>query len=230
MSNAATPIQNGYQYDPQALLDARAAGIVDVFGRACMQNAKGGHDPVETIKPQNRLQDELVRQLFFFAEPLSEQISRFKEHCFADISDFEALLAQEYNATIGGKKGNKTLMTNDALMKVSVQVADQITFGPELQIAKSLVDECLIDWSSSAGPELRAITNLAFDVDKEGTINRTALFTLLRYEIEDPRWQQAMRALRDAIRVVGSKLYMRFYKRSSQDAPWQAVSLDMARA
>ena len=53
---------------------------------------------------------------------------------------------------------------------------------------------------------------------------------LLRLEIEDARWQQAMRAIRDAIRVIGSKTYMRFSMRAAFDAPWQTVTIDLAKA
>ena len=85
-----------------------------------------------------------------YALELSDQIARFKEHTFDDVGGFDAILEQKYGATIGGAKGNKTLRGVDGLYKVQVQVADHIDFGPELQIAKGLVDECLNEWSASA--------------------------------------------------------------------------------
>jgi len=51
---------------------------------------------------------------------------------------------------------------------------------------------------------------------------------LLRVGIEDARWQQAMAAIRDSIRVIGSKTYIRFYERPSPDAAWRAVTIDLA--
>jgi hypothetical protein len=53
---------------------------------------------------------------------------------------------------------------------------------------------------------------------------------LLRLEIADERWQNAMRAIRDAMRVVGSKTYVRLYQRPSCDAGWEAVTIDLAKA
>jgi hypothetical protein len=38
--------------------------------------------------------------------------------------DFDALIAQEYGAKIGGAKGNRTYQSFDGLMKVQVQVAE----------------------------------------------------------------------------------------------------------
>ena len=55
-------------------------------------------------------------------------------------------------------------------------------------------------------------------------------FTLLRLDIADDRWQRGMQAIRDAIRVTGSKSYIRFWMRDSFDAPRQAVTIDLASA
>lgn len=205
------------------------SGRVTVDGVDYLADAKGALVPVSLIKPQHLLQDEMVRKIMGYAVALSEQVARFKAHTFDDIGAFEALLDQEYGATIGGAKGNKTLMTHDGLMKVQVQVADYIDFGPELQTAKGLIDECLNEWAEGARDELRAIVTRAFNTDKPGQINRSEVFMLLRLDIKDARWQRAMEAIRDAMRVVGSKTYVRCYRRDAQDAPWAAVSIDLAK-
>ena len=205
-------------------------GKHEINGNTYMRDGKGGFQPIEIIKPQHILEDEVVRNILGHAVALSGQMSRFKEHTFNDIGQHEAILAQEYQAKIGGKKGNKTLQTVDGLYKVQVQVSDHIDFGPELQIAKALFDECLTEWSANARPELRALVEDAFQTDRAGNINRSRIFILLRQESDDPRWQDGQRAIRDAIRVVGSKTYVRCYQRSSHDAAWEPVVLDMASA
>ena len=214
------------QFTPAPLPDH----ITMVDGQPHMRNAKGGLDPVETVKAADHLEDEVVRKILGYGIALSEQVARFKEHTFADIGGFEALLAQEYGATKGGAKGNKTLMSYDGTLKVQVQVADYIDFGPQLQVAKALVDECLNEWSAGARPEIRAIVTRAFNTDKSGQINRSEIFMLLRLEIEDERWKRGMEAIRDAMRVVGSKTYVRCYRREHGNAPWTAISIDLAKA
>lgn len=201
-----------------------------VKGKAYMPDAKGNLVPVEAIKAADKLEDETVRKVMGHARDLSARIVRFKQHTFDDLGAFEALLAQEYGASKGGAKGNKTFMTFDGLMKVQVQVQDAIDFGPQLQIAKGLVDECLKEWSADSRPEIRAIVTRAFNTDKAGQINRAEIFMLLRLEIEDERWTRAMAAIRDAMRVVGSKTYVRCYERSSIEDSWQAVTIDLAKA
>lgn len=201
-----------------------------VDGAPYMRDGQGKLVPVSLIKAQDQLQDEVVRRIIRFAVPLSDQVGRFKAHTFDDISGFEALLAQEYEARIGGPRGNKTLMSYDGLYKVTVQVADAITFGPELQVAKELVDECLNEWAASARDEIKAIVTRAFNTDKEGQINRAAIFMLLRLDITDPRWLRGMAAIKDAMKVVGSKTYVRCYRREAFDGPWEAITIDLAKA
>lgn len=207
-----------------------ADGVFTINGRQLMADAKGRYVPVETIRAADKLEDETVRKVMGYARELSAQIARFKEHTFDDLGAFEALLAQEYGASKGGAKGNKTFQTFDGLMKVSVQVQDYIDFGPQLQVAKGLIDECLNEWAADSRPEIRAIVTRAFNTDKAGKINRAEIFMLLRLDIEDGRWGKAMEAIRDAMRVVGSKTYVRCYERAAIDAPWQAVTIDLAKA
>lgn len=206
------------------------SGIVDVNGKPYMTDAKGGLWPVEVVKAQHKLEDELVRKIMGFALALSAQVTRFRGHTFTDLGEFDALLAQEYGLTKGGPKGNRSYSTYDGLFEIQVRVQDQIDFGPELQTAKGLVDECLNEWSEDARPEIRAIVTRAFNTDKEGKINRSEIFMLLRLEIEDQRWQEAMRAVRDAMRIVGSKSYLRFRMKEAADAGWTSVTIDLAAA
>lgn len=212
------------------LEERQDTGVVLVKGKSYMPDAKGNLVPVETIRPADKLEDETVRKVMGYARELSAQIARFKGHTFDDLGAFEALLAQEYGGSKGGAKGNKTFMTFDGLMKVSVQVQDYIDFGPQLQVAKGLIDECLNEWAADSRPEIRAIVTRAFNTDKAGKINRAEIFMLLRLDIEDSRWGKAMEAIRDAMRVVGSKTYVRCYERAEIDAPWQAVTIDLAKA
>lgn len=212
------------EFSPAAIPD----GKHEINGNVYMGDGKGGYQPVETIKPQHLIEDETVRKILGYGIALSNQMARFKEHTFDDIGSHEAILEQEFNTKVGGAKGNKTLQTVDGLFKIQVQVSDYIAFGPELQIAKALFDECLNEWAADARAELRALVTNAFQTDKTGNINRSRIFMLLRQDSEDPRWQEGQRAIREAMRVVGSKTYVRCYQRASHDARWEPVVLDMA--
>lgn len=208
----------------------RTDGVLVINGREWMEDARGNLKPLANIKPEDKLQDETVRKIIGYAKDLSQQIARFKKHTLADLASFNALLEQEYGQTIGGKKGNTTYMTIDGRQRVVVQFADQITFGPQIHVAKALIDECLTEWSAEARPEIQAIVTRAFNTDKEGQINKSEIFMLLRLDIDDARWLRAMDAIRDSIRIIGTKGYIRFYERENIDDEPVAITIDLAKA
>lgn len=208
---------------------AKEAGIVEVGSGKFMADGKGNLIGLGQIKPQRLLEDEMVRKVMYFARELSDQVRRFKGHTFADLAAFQSLLEQQYGAKAGGAKGNVTFTTFDDSMRVEVKMADQITFGPELQAAKKLVDECLREWGADSHEMIRSLVNNVFSVEKEGQINRGELFSLLAIEHSDPRWQSAMEAIRDSIRVIGTKAYLRFRVRDDQGS-WSTVTIDLAAA
>lgn len=212
------------------ILEEVGDGVTLVNGKKYMADAKGALVPLENVKPADKLEDETVRKIMHFARELSDQIARFRGHTFTDLGEFDALLEQEYGARKGGRKGNRTYQTIDGCMKVQVAVSEFIDFGPQLQVAKGLIDECLNEWAADARPEIRAVITRAFNTDKEGQVNRSEIFMLLRLEIEDERWKKAMEAIRDAMRVTGSKQYVRFYERDRPDGQWRAVTIDLAKA
>lgn len=205
-------------------------GIVEAHGKSYMADGKGGLRALENIPAMKKLQDEQVRKVFGFAFALSAQIARFKGHAYEDIGSLDALLMQEYGLTIGGPKGNRTYSTFDDLMKIEVRIQDRIVYGPEMQIAKAIFDKVLTARAADADPLIRSIITSAFDTDKEGQINRANVFVLLNVKDDDPEFRRGQEAIRDAMHVIGSKSYLRFKHRDAYDAPWQALTIDLASA
>jgi hypothetical protein len=195
-----------------------------------LKDAKGHLVPLDRVRPVDTLEDQLVRDLMGHAGELSGQIARFKAHCFDDVGAFLSLLAERYGAKRGGAKGNMTFTAYDGRLKVQIAVADRLVFGPELQVAKALIDECIVEWAAGVNANIRALVEHAFRTDQEGKVSREAVFALRRIEIDDERWRSAMAAIADSIRVESTKTYIRFYRRDDPAKPWQAVTIDLASA
>ena len=205
-------------------------GVVHVAGEPHMRDAKGRLVPVASVKVADRVQDDMVRRMIAKAQAVSAAIAAFREEAFAEGDALQALLDERYGVKVGGDKGNVSYMTFDGCMRMQVAVADVLSFGPELQSAKALVDECLVEWGEGTHPVLRSLIRESFDTDKEGRLNRSAIFRLLRQECADERWVRAMDAIRDSIRSTGSRQYVRFHVRPDPKAAWIAISLDAATA
>ena len=192
------------------------------------RNARGSLDPVETIRPIDKTRDALVRELVAAAKTLSHDVARYKDKALGDIAAFVQLSGEQYGVRLGGTKGNVQLVSYDGRYKVLRAVAETMTFDERLQAAKSLIEECLTEWTQGARPELRAIVNRAFETDKAGNLNTNAVLALRRLDIDDPRWGRAMQAIGESLQVVGSKSYIRLYERVGDSDKYQLISLDVA--
>ncbi|MBF0333182.1 MAG: DUF3164 family protein [Alphaproteobacteria bacterium] len=194
-----------------------------------LRDARGNLIHRKNVRAQDLLMDEMVKKIIAYAQDLSSELARFEAHTHADLAAFSALLAQEYDAQpAAGRKGNRSLTSFDGTMMIKVAVADRVILGPELQIARDLLDEMIKERAEGADQFLVTLVNQAFRFDKEGKVDTAAILALRRLEVADRRWPDVTRAIDDAIRVIGSKTYLRFYTRPTPDASWTMVPLDLA--
>ncbi|HIF9333050.1 TPA: DUF3164 family protein [Photobacterium damselae] len=209
-------------------LNQQEAPAAVVIPEGFMQDRKGRFVPVASIDQHDLLMDEFVRNLVAESKTYREQLAQFKKKAFEDCHTFLEMLAEKYDRKLGGKKGNVSFTSYDGSQLVRISIQDNIVFGPELQVAKDMVDELVSEWSAGANENLRAIITDAFQVDKEGNINTARILSLRRIRIEDERWLDAMNAVAESILVASSKSYVRFYEKDAK-GEMQAVSLDFAK-
>ena len=193
-----------------------------------MTNAQGHLVPFNMVKAEDKLEDDLVLSTFKTAKLLNALLKDFKTTAFSEVHTFIELLQEKYQVSKGGKKGNMTLTSYNGLTKVQVSVAEFISFGPQLKVAKDLIDECINEWAEGSNDNIRVLVDHAFRVDKNNRVNTAAILGLRRLPIQHEKWQRAMEAISDSMRVFDSKQYIRFYHRPSVDADWEAVVLDLA--
>jgi hypothetical protein len=204
--------------------------IVDGENPTHMLNSQGHAVPVANISQADRLMTETVNTIFQHADELFAKIGRFKAHVFDDVYTTRDLMAEQYGLKRGGAKGNITLTRFDGLARVSIKIADRLAFGPQLQIAKQLVDDYIEAFRDDIPDEIMPLLTHAFQMEKPGIVNRHAIYGLQRLKIDHPIWKQAMQAITDSRMVLGSKSYICMERRADYGAPWQAVTIDLAKA
>lgn len=200
-----------------------------INGKQYLKDAQGRMVPVDTIRPEALLENELVLKLVRDAEALSASLAAFKTLGFSETDALMELLLSKYSVRKGGKKGNVTFVSIDGMVKVQVSCADFLTFGPELQVAKTLIDECIKDWGSGQNDRIIALVNHAFRVDKEGRVNKDDILSLRKIDIRDEKWLRAMEAISNSVRVSRTKRYIRVYRRASEEQDFEPIPLDLAR-
>jgi len=194
-----------------------------------MVNGKGHLVPVEQVSDYDKAKDDLVREAIDEVESLQAVLKEFKTSILGNVAAFMELASEKYGAKkLGGKKGNVQLLSFDGNLRVQLAVAEFLTFDERLQVGKSLVDECLNEWTEDSRPEVRTLVNMAFEVDKQGNVSPSKIQPLLKLEIHDEKWQRAMAAIRDSLTVQYSKQYIRFHRRSGPEGKWESIPLDIA--
>lgn len=194
-----------------------------------MMDSRGRLVPEANVRPSDKLQDDLVRRLHQQGDPVRQFMRDFKKLCFTEVHAFLELVADQYGTKIGGEKGNVTLSSYDGTLRVTVAVGNCISFGPEIQAAKSIIDGLLTRWSEGANANLKAIVLDAFDVGQAGKLQAAKILALRRLEIDDEEWQRAMTAISNSVRLDVTKDYVRLHKRSGAEDKWELVSFDMAK-
>lgn len=198
-----------------------------IDGKTYWQDAQGRLIAEELVKEMDKERDALVESFVQRAKETQETLRAFKTQVFNDVAAFVELSAEKYDVQIGGRKGNLTLFSFDGKYKLQVAVANHIRFDERIQAGKVLIDECLHEWAGEARPELKALIDNAFQVDKEGNLSTARILSLRRVDIQDERWTKAMQAISDSVQIVGSKDYVRFYERNEL-GKYESISLDMA--
>ncbi|OOF59322.1 DUF3164 family protein [Rodentibacter myodis] len=201
---------------------------VMIEGKEYWRDAKGNLTPADLVKDIDKERDALVREWIGKGKAIRREISEFKDSIFGDIQAFVELSAEKYQAKVGGTKGNITLFSYDGKYKIQRAINDHLQFDERIQAAKVLIDECLSEWSEGSRPELKALIERAFNVDKEGNLNTSRILGLRRVDIQDERWQNAMQAISESVQVVSSKAYVRLYERVGESDQYVPIALDVA--
>ncbi|MCX8962165.1 DUF3164 family protein [Erwinia psidii] len=192
-----------------------------------MLDRKGRFVPESQVSAYDLEMDAFVRAQISQAEELNRSLLAFKTKAFNDCYAWMDLVAEKYDRQPGGVKGNVTFTSFDGTQQISIKVQDSLNFGPELQVAKDIIDECLVQWSEGANDNLRAILTDAFEVDKEGQLNTARILSLRRIKIDDARWLTAMEAIAESLQVAVSKTYINF-RRKDECGKMVSIPLDLA--
>ncbi|MGP8829771.1 DUF3164 family protein [Klebsiella quasipneumoniae] len=192
-----------------------------------MKDRKGRLVPISQISDYDLAMDSFVREQVAAAKAKNAELSEFKDRAFNECYAWLDLVAEKFGRTRGGVKGNVTFPTFDGSQQITIRVQETLTFGPELQIAKELFDECVTDWSKGANANLQAIVTDAFQVDKEGQLNTGRILSLRRVKIQDERWIKAMDAISESLQVAMSKTYINF-REKDKSGKLVNIPLDIA--
>lgn len=185
-------------------------------GGGMWRNKEGNYVHPDLVPADKQLEDELVIELIGEAKELESNLTAFKIKAFERCQEFIDLLRQKYNMDRLAKSdtGSVTLKAFDGTMEVQIQVAKLISFDQKLALAKELLDEYFTEKTEHADPEIKTLIMRAFEV-KNGKVDAKQIISLKSYDIEHPKWLEAMKMIDDATEIAGTKRYIRFKERKN---------------
>lgn len=192
------------------------------------KDANGSLVPVSKIKEIDKLRHQCVTGLAEAAKKASADLLAFKLCAMQEVQSFIDKSLATYDVRQGGKKGNVSLISFDGRYKITRTMQDSIVFDERLQAAKALVDECVKAWSKGSNDNIKVLVNNAFQVDKAGAVNVGRILNLRTLKIDDEKWQRAMAAIGDSMKVHSTKPYIRFYELDDVAGDYVPISLDVA--
>lgn len=192
-----------------------------------MANASGHLVPKTLVREHDLLRDEVARRLAARAVAAHQLLVEFKRDALADIADLVKITGERFDVKLGGDKGNVQITTYDGRFKILRSVADRIAFTEEIEAARELINDCIRRWSEGANDNIRVLVDRAFRTDTKGQMKTSAVLELLRLDIQDEQWKQAMAAIRESIQSTGTATYVRVYERNSHGS-YEAINLDLA--
>lgn len=195
--------------------------------RGYMKDANDHLVPIKTIKQIDLDRNKLVIDVVKKAKKIRDPLAEFKKQTGQRIEAFIQHSAEQYDAKVGGNKGNVSLYSYDGKYKLMRTFSDSLEFDEQIQVAKSLIDECLVAWSKGSNVNIKAIVLKAFKTDKQGNLSIQRVLELKQHNFKDEKWVQAMKAIDNSMHIVGRKSYIRIYERDAA-GQYQPMSLDIA--
>ena len=89
-----------------------------------VKNAAGHLVPEHQVREQDKLRDNVARDLAAQAVAISDSMTAFKAKALADIEDLISISLERYGVKLGGKKGNVSITTYDGEFKIELGTAN----------------------------------------------------------------------------------------------------------
>ncbi|BCS94594.1 sulfate transporter [Desulfoluna limicola] len=193
-----------------------------------MKDMKGHLVPMDQVDELDLMRDALVKELVADAMATQKVLAEFKGKAMADTQAFVQLSGEEYGVKIGGKKGNVSLLSYDGRYRIDRAMSDYIVFDERLQVAKELIDECILEWTDGSRSEVKALVEHAFKANSDGKVSTDKVLGLRRLKITHSTWKRAMEAITDSMNVAETKPYFRAYERDEETEAYKPIALALS--
>jgi hypothetical protein len=188
---------------------------------------RGRAVPKNYVKPLDQKRDRTVEKICKDALNLEAKMIEMKKDFINRVNKYIKEVEKTNKVKRQGK-GNVQLTNFSSDRQVEFSMNDVIEFDEKLQLAKSLIDDCIKRWSEGANQNLQVVIDQAFDVDKKGRLNTQGILDLRKLKIKDKNWNRAMLLIGESVRVTGTRQYLVVRTRNSSTDKFKTVNLNFS--
>lgn len=184
--------------------------------------------PEANVDPTAKLRDAAVNRMVEKTRKLEAEMKKLKSELVNEVALYLGKVQELNGVKKQETKGNYTLSDYANLQQVEVSMNNVIEFDERLNIAKSLIDKCILKWTKRGNQNVRALITDAFDVDKKGNVNKMRIIGLMSLNINDKDWKKAMQLIRESMQVSATRQYLNIRTRESILDKWNTVNLNFS--
>ena len=191
-----------------------------------MRDSNGNDIPLKYVSKYDKAKDRAVRRIL---ARFQKTRSMLEDVVSETIGELNALAATKESV---GAKGNFSARSFDGLIQVSIRQQYNILLDERVVQARELmlgyIEGVLERVGGNDAQALRLIVSEAFKANAQGFLSTGKIMSLLRMEIDNADWREAKRILQDSIMPQKGKRYLICETRSSTQADFRPIRLDIA--
>ncbi len=195
-----------------------------------MIDSMGASVPVRHVSQYDRTRDASVRRIYARFKKAREYLEKVMTDSLADLE--KVAKARGEAGIEPGTKGNIQVSSFDGLITVGLNVRYDIHLDERVVRARELMYACARRIAAKLDSEesklLEVLIDEAFQPTRSGALPVARVLSLMRREVNDPKWKQAKQLLSECMETRRGKSYLRVEARPDRQHDPVPIRLDIA--
>ena len=191
-----------------------------------MKDINGDEVNVKYVNAYDKARDRVSRRIL---KRFVEERKRMEALLKDSLADLDSLMKLKDSL---GDRGNFQTQSFDGLIQVEVRQQYNVYLDERVIKARELmidyVNHVLEKVNGVDVTVLRRLVDSAFRANSLGFLPVSKIHELKRMVVNDPRWQEAIKILEEAMKPVKGKRYLNCATRRSTQGDFQTIRLDLA--
>lgn len=190
---------------------------------------QGNEVPAKYVQPYDKLRDRIALRVLARWEKAEDMLRKVKRETLEDIASLQAAAAKTTGVSLGGKQGNMQFRSFNGAITIALDNQARTEFDERLSMAQSLIMEAVKEMSKDASnADLVEIATRAFQPRSSGRLDMQRIRDLRTYKVKNAKWRKACEIIADCERKIGSRQYVRVFRRRDAAIKPEPILLDLA--